>query len=470
MKHIDLYTPSGIGDIYWILMKLARKANEVGRKIRIHCPPGADIKMARGKFLEFIDCVESVAPDGIPYERLIQKAQSFGHYPALADEMFCECNTWLESGERLELYMPAFPTEFALNWQIDPESIRRATSFLNPSMKNIVIYTSGRMNNMSKSVGRWSIMDWRKQVAQVRAMPDVNLIWIGAQYDADILPDLKRNFEHILIDETADVILSLLRLCDGFVSYQSGLSVISVCEQVPTYMLYFRKIEKLTHTFNPPEGEYQAAFFDEVPNFSGWIQKLPLRPVLARGVQKRDYTFWVNDNIEQTEKDWIENPQGHQEQYETIKDLQGSVLEVGCGSGCLAQHITNKYLGFDQSEKLLRLARAKNPDKKFVTGNIREIPANWHSDHVCAFGFMKHFSLSEWDEIFGKLAAVALKTLTIETPIRDEEWEDVEHDFPHVFVSEARVWRDAELCGFKVLRVSENSAKEFTYRMERINA
>lgn len=120
MKHIDLYTPSGIGDIYWILMKLGRRANEIGAKFRIHTPPGQDIKMQRGKFLEFIDCVESVTADGITYPALIKKAKEVGHYRELQSVMYCECNTWLEEGNRIEFYLHEFPTEFILNWSDKP--------------------------------------------------------------------------------------------------------------------------------------------------------------------------------------------------------------------------------------------------------------------------------------------------------------------------------------------------------------
>lgn len=469
MKFIDLYTPSGIGDIYWVLMKLARKANEIGAKFRIHTPPGADIKMQRGKFLEYIDCVENVTPDGITYPALIAKARTEGHYSELKPVMYCECNTWLEDGNRIEHYLAAFETEFILNWQVSHESLRNAKKVLRQDKKNIVIYTSGIANNASSSTGSWKPSDWLARIQALAAMPDVNLIWIGASYDTDLLESVKHCFAHVLIDEGADVVVMLLRQCDGFISYQSGLSVISVIENVPTFMLYFRKIDKLRFAFNPPGGVYDAPFFDYRPHFDAWVQALPMRDILGRGRKLADYTFWVDENVQQTEKDWLENPVLHREQYETIKDLVGSVVEVGCGSGCLAQYVQNKYTGLDQSEKLLNLARDKNPGKVFAQVNIRRInPETYKSDNVCAFGFMKHFALKEWDSIFGRLAHMAAKTLTIETPLNDIEWEELGYDFPHVFVTDARVRKNAAENGFRVVSVSENTANEFTYRMERV--
>jgi SAM-dependent methyltransferase len=465
---IDLYTPSGIGDIYWVLQKLARAANAAGERFRIHTPPGSDIKMSRGKFLEYIDCVESVAPDGLPYPELVKRAAAEGHYAALRPVMYCEANTWLEAGRRLETYLPAFPTEFILNWQIDVESQRRALMHLKPGEKNIVVYTSGIANNESKSTGTWSAADWVARVSELRADPELNLIWIGAQYDADILPSLHGFFDSVLIDLPAPVIVSLLRHCDGFVSYQSGLSCISVIESIPTLMLYFRKIAALTKTFNPPTSkDYHPVFFDEKPRFRAWVDALPLRHVLGRGEVKRDYTFYVNENIERTEADWLANGWIHDDQYESIKYLSGSLLEVGCGSGCLAQRLSNvEYVGVDQSAPLLDLARAKNPGKKFIVGDVRVLPVE-HFDHVCAFGFLKHFSLAEHDAIFAALAVRARKTLTVEMPVRPVEYEDPEHPFPHTWASEKRIAANAAKAGFEIVATADNRSGEKIFHMVR---
>lgn len=470
MTHVDLYTPSGIGDIYWILQKLARTATAQGVKLRIHTPPGPGDKFARGKFLEFIDCVESVTPDGIDYKALIPKAK---HYSALESTMYCECNTWLEKGNRLEHYMPAFPTEFVLNWQIGDESKREAQTYIKPDKKNIVVYTSGRANNDSSSTGRWKSTDWAPRLKALRAEKNLNLIWIGANYDTDLLHEFQNCFDSVLIDKPADVVLSLLRLSDGFISYQSGLSCISVVEEIPTLMLYFKKIEALTRTFNPPGGTYEPVFFDDMPDFVQWVRALPIRAIPQKVPGNADYTFWVNQNVEKTEKDWLENPWIHEDQYESIKHLDtkaDSIIEFGCGSGQLARRINNaNYVGCDQSGPLLELAQTKSPNKVFNLCNIREAKGTTGVDHVVAFGFLKHFSLSEHDDIFARLASFAKKTLTIEIPIRGWEHEDRGHDFPHTWVTDKRMRANATKHGFKVSKVTDNRSWEKIYHMERVD-
>lgn len=467
MKFVDVYTPSGIGDIYWVLQKLARSANEAGVKLRIHTPPGPGDKFSRGKFLEFIDCVESVTPDGISYAELVKRARV---YERLEPVMYCECNTWLEAGRRLEHYLPAFPTEFVLNWEIAESSVREAGGHITPGVKNIVVYTSGRANNDSSSTGQWSAGDWAPRLRELRKLPDVRLIWIGANYDADILPGCRELFDVILIDRPADVVLSLLRLCDGFISFQSGLSCISAAESLPTFMLYFRKIAALSVSFHPPGADYLPVFFDDLPSFVPWVRS---RTVSDLKPGSLDYTAFVDAHVEQTERDWLANGWIHDDQYIGIKDLDRKgerILEIGCGSGQLASRIKKAaYHGIDQSEKLLALARAKKPDGVFECANVRELKAHEGARHVCAFGFLKHFSLLEHDAIFSRLASLAADTLTVEMPIRDKEVEDKGHIFPHVWTTRERMLANAEACGFELAGEPwRNRSGEYIFRFKRV--
>lgn len=53
------------------------------------------------------------------------------------------------------------------------------------------------------------------------------------------------------------------------------------------------------------------------------------------------------------------------------------VLDVGCGNGRLYQMLAKKqvrYVGFDQSEALIEIARAKNPAGEFVVGEMSTLP------------------------------------------------------------------------------------------------
>lgn len=54
-----------------------------------------------------------------------------------------------------------------------------------------------------------------------------------------------------------------------------------------------------------------------------------------------------------------------------------SILDVGCGTGLDAQHITDRgvrYLGVDPIEKNLTFARLDNPDHEFQVAYAQELP------------------------------------------------------------------------------------------------
>ncbi len=58
---------------------------------------------------------------------------------------------------------------------------------------------------------------------------------------------------------------------------------------------------------------------------------------------------------------------------------ESAVLDLGCGNGrlltFLKKHGYKKYLGVDQSKKLLALAQAKFPQEKFLLADISRLPA-----------------------------------------------------------------------------------------------
>ena len=50
-----------------------------------------------------------------------------------------------------------------------------------------------------------------------------------------------------------------------------------------------------------------------------------------------------------------------------------SVLEIGCGTGNLAKHFINSnlnYIGLDLSDDMVKLSKLKNPNGKFIQGDI----------------------------------------------------------------------------------------------------
>jgi len=73
-----------------------------------------------------------------------------------------------------------------------------------------------------------------------------------------------------------------------------------------------------------------------------------------------------------------------------------TVVELGCGSGCLAKHLEAAgfdYTGVDLSIAMLAIARENNPHGRFIQGDMRAIPLGGLFDAVLitgrAFTYMK---------------------------------------------------------------------------------
>lgn len=225
---IELYTPSGIGDSYWPLMSVLPNTDE---KINLHVPTGSSAVEKRAHFLTYLDNVETVTADGPSYPEIIKTAKQ---YRSIHPKMIMEANTWLESGKTLASYCPSLPSTNRLNWEIPAAEFRTASAYLSAKKRNLVIYTSSLRNNREHGPKFWA--DCATALSS-----KYNLIWIGASYDTDMLAQLPGDFKR-LVDQPAGVIISLLRSAHGFISFQSGLSCISVAENIPTFVVYFRRI------------------------------------------------------------------------------------------------------------------------------------------------------------------------------------------------------------------------------------
>ena len=245
---INLVVPSGIGDIYWILMKILPNTKEPVRLKVCHAPH------KRAKFLEYIDGVDSVEEDPHTTFLRLRKICWNKHYTKIESKMFLECNTWLEKGKRIEDYLPQLKTQHKLKWNITKEGKEIAESYIKPGKKNIAIYTSSYAHNKQENVvGDWRPERWVEIVEHLhRTIPDLNLIWLGASWDTDMI-DLLKHFPCIsfMTDQPADAVITVLRKTNCFIAYQCGLSVISICEQIPTFMVYFDRLDPMHYAYAP---------------------------------------------------------------------------------------------------------------------------------------------------------------------------------------------------------------------------
>lgn len=122
------------------------------------------------------------------------------------------------------------------------------------------------------------------------------------------------------------------------------------------------------------------------------------------------------------------------------------VIEIGCGIGRLVptcRELGITYHGIDRNMIFLDEARRRyvGPDVFFEEGDIRRLSPAIGGDGVLvvATAFLKHFSLSEWDDILARLLTLAPSAL-LEIHLADSDLDDGT-EFHHVAVTETRLAR-----------------------------
>jgi SAM-dependent methyltransferase len=86
--------------------------------------------------------------------------------------------------------------------------------------------------------------------------------------------------------------------------------------------------------------------------------------------------------------------------------LDARVLEIGCGDGRDAEYILQKagqYIGFDISEELINLAKARNPNGEFVVADAVDYEYPNNLNVVVAFASLLHLDKEEVREVMAKV-------------------------------------------------------------------
>lgn len=286
MDIIEFLGPPGIGDNIWHLMK---SIDSIGsKKINLKV---CDRPNYSSWFLSKLDKINSVEATEYKYSDLIFTAANY--YPLYNEQgwqetNYVEPNKFLESGCRIETYFPKLETNWKLKWNLDNSlCINAKSDYIKSDMKNIVFLTSSLSNNCCDDTDKKNLVPrWEKLLQNIYdSFEKVNLIWIGGHFDTDFMNHLKPMFPEMKFayNESPDVVLTILRNCQAFISYNSGMAVITVCEEIPTYLFYPRWITDLRYSWCPPNSInnrdlYTVKFFDEfledqeITNVLNWIK------------------------------------------------------------------------------------------------------------------------------------------------------------------------------------------------------
>jgi len=167
-----------------------------------------------------------------------------------------------------------------------------------------------------------------------------------------------------------------------------------------------------------------------------------------------DYSDWLTPaRLAETEQEWAKMDRS--ELIEAIMEHKPErVIEFCCGTGWIPYDLplNVEYLGIDANAGCIELAMKKNPTRLFTLSDVREFATTDVRDMALAFSCLKHFSLAEWDDIYGKVLRSGKRTFT-SIFMGDYDNDDDSHGFPHTAVTQARVGRVVRENGHRIVKI-----------------
>lgn len=174
-----------------------------------------------------------------------------------------------------------------------------------------------------------------------------------------------------------------------------------------------------------------------------------------------DYSDWLTpERLVDIEKEW-----GQMDRSELIAEIMKHepkrVVEFCCGTGWIpfGLPLDVGYLGLDSNPHCLKLAQEKNPTREFMQGDVRgfkgiklRVPIELSVDMALAFSCLKHFTLDEYDNVYGHILSAGDMTLC-SVYLADEDREDKGFDFPHTAVSREHLERVVKAHGHEIINV-----------------
>lgn len=280
MNHRTIKVPSGIGDFLWLCQKLIH----TGERFVIQMPAGRPQRLK-----PFVDLIYEIVADsyyvkGMNYETLrIDNIQLQKPYwrEITEPEFALSCNDHVDSGKRLELFLPDLPTSFhgiPLHTEMYAQHVK--DDF--PGTRYIGIY--GSSYNTSRNWGFWQEDKWSELISMVyKHNRNYTFVLIGADFDVDMNDGLSRHLAAMripFINTTGKhiaYVIELMKRLHYFFAFASGLPIISAMLNKPCAMFYPPHHIPLMNAWADPvminEGSYKGVQYCEPEVIFNWCKE-----------------------------------------------------------------------------------------------------------------------------------------------------------------------------------------------------
>lgn len=173
-------------------------------------------------------------------------------------DFYLSANKHLEEGKRIEQFLPDLSTSFKIDYQTK-EFEKEAKTYLGGAKRTIAIYCSAY--SPVRSWGFWREKEWMELIDRLNTLfsNQVTFVMIGAEFDQDLTGSLMYRMLRAkmpFIDTVGaplGVVVELLKRCQYFIGFPSGLSILANTIDVPTMMFYPKHLEKMMNTWPSKE-------------------------------------------------------------------------------------------------------------------------------------------------------------------------------------------------------------------------
>ena len=243
----------GIGDTLWCFQKLQQHLKERGP---------FDVEVSSTGPLRSNLAMKMVGARRVGTHRYppqhVEK-HSIKKSSELKGSVFVSINKWLESGNRIEDWLPDLPMSWTLDFNISNDSKIKAETLV--GSENLVgIYTSSLTNNMQPAYNGMGVKGWLQKIIDILDYkPDSKIILLGAPYDNSLIQPIHKALQQAdipvvnTVGVKLDVTIEIIKKLNFLLAYPSGIGILGNILDTPTLMYMPRWLLNMHETWLHPQ-------------------------------------------------------------------------------------------------------------------------------------------------------------------------------------------------------------------------
>lgn len=274
---------SGIGDFSWVWSKICRL--DCDFHIRIAQTGGPSRLLP---FVELLPKVSSVGVVRMNFQQLRSKGVSactnLAQLESLRQQgpISIEANTHLETGNRIETFLPEIPIDYHYDIRISKEHVDQALALI-PGYPFLCIFTSAV--GTAKAWNAWLPNEWANFLIMFREnVADIPVVHLGARWDMNMAVEVEKlaklhglKYVNLVGKTHIAAALHIMSLSSYFLAFPSGMAVLADVICAPATM-FWPKIAPhihMVHKFADPEstssGRFHEQFFVPPAEYLNWL-------------------------------------------------------------------------------------------------------------------------------------------------------------------------------------------------------